>query len=361
MSFLKSLFDRKTQNDDKLTVTAEFQPKTNQSEETPLKKVKSSIQDLVMLSVAEQYKVGEKKYPDYFRSRFGIGFPNEKFHELENDGYIRASTAKESLPYLKVTELKTIASQFDLKVSGKKDELCARILDNVSEDDLSMKIPNRYWIITAKGKNLLEDNNYIAYFMEKHPYDLESIGLDIDSYSKLFTGKPKGGVRDIIWGEFNRLSINYYNEGMSRGDFNDYCNLLRTMALFLEEEDHHKDALSTYMRYIHYRANFYAALSAINYYSLTKEIDVAADTLFFNAEVFPFIANEIQTISNGCDFDSKQLQNFMENSFSKEEDTGVFSPTELAEFVMCGLNGDQDGQKKICKIVMKSSVKKMRN
>lgn len=70
--------------------------------------------------MAEQFKVGEKKYPDYLRYQFGIGFPNEKLDKLEKESYIRSTTAAETLPRLKIAELKTIASQFDLKVSGKK-------------------------------------------------------------------------------------------------------------------------------------------------------------------------------------------------------------------------------------------------
>ena len=82
-----------------------------------------SVQDLVLLSLAEDYKVGEIKYPDYLRSRYGIGFPNEKFQKLEKSGYIRPSTPIEALPHLKATELKAIATKLGIKTSGKKEEL----------------------------------------------------------------------------------------------------------------------------------------------------------------------------------------------------------------------------------------------
>lgn len=72
---------------------------------------------------------------------------------------------------------------------------------------------------------------------------LDNIGLDVNTYSKLFSGNPSRRVRDVLWGEFNRRSVDYYTKGMTEGDFRDYCELLRTMALFLEEENRHKDAL----------------------------------------------------------------------------------------------------------------------
>ena len=86
-------------------------------------------------------------------------------------------------------------------------DICARIAENSSEDVLQSEIIERYWILTEKGKLYLEEHAYIRFFMEKHPYSLENIGLDINAYSKLFSGNPIGQVRDVLWGEFNRLSL----------------------------------------------------------------------------------------------------------------------------------------------------------
>ena len=356
MGILKSLFGGKKEDQ---KVTVQLQSNLSRKEEEPLKKVTASVQDLVLLSMAENYKIDEMKYPDYIRTRFGIGFPNETFQKLEKRGLIRPSTAIEALSHLKATDLKAIATKLGLKASGKKDELRERIAENASEDILGVDVPERYWIVTEKGKSLLEDNKHISFYLDKHPYYLENVGLNINAYSKLFSGNPSGRVRDVIWSELNRRTADYYKKGMTKGEFKDYCELLRTMALFLEEENRHRDALGMYMRYIHYRSNFNAALSAMRYYSVMKKVDDAADTLFIYSEILPFIANEIQTMSMGCGFDSNQLYVFMKEAFSKEKDTGVFTPADLADLVMCGLNGDQDGQKKICKAVMKSAAKKL--
>ena len=86
-----------------------------------------------------------------------------------------------------------------------------------------------------------------------------------------------------------------------------------------------------------------------------KDIKHTADMLYMDVEILPFIASEIQDMSNGCGFDSQQLHIFMNDQLAKEKDTGVFSPKELAALVMCGLNGDQEGQKKIAKKTGKES------
>lgn len=354
MGFFDFLFGKK-----KSKVTVEFHGNIARSEQKPTKKVDTTTQDLVLLCVAEEYRINETKYPDSLRTRFGIGFPKEKFQQLANNGYLRVSTAVETLPCLKATELKAIATKLGVKTSGKKSDICARIAENSSEDVLQSEIIERYWILTEKGKLYLEEHAYIRFFMEKHPYSLENIGLDINAYSKLFSGNPIGQVRDVLWGEFNRLSEKYFIEGVNQKSFRNYCDLLRTMALFLEEENRHKDALAMYIRYLHYRANFDAGVSVVRNYSIMKDIKHTADMLYMDVEILPFIASEIRDMSNGCGFDSQQLHSFMNDQLAKEKDTGVFSPKELAALVMCGLNGDQEGQKKICLTAVKSIARKI--
>lgn len=356
MGFLKALFEAKKGN---TNVNNDTQPQLNHNADISTRKPSDQIQNLVLLSIAESFRVDEKKYPDYLRLRFGIGFPNEVFKSLENSGYLRRSTAIETLPHMKATELKSIAAQFGLKSSGTKDDICVRIAEIVTEKALAQFVPDRYWITTETGKAQLEANPYISFYTSKHTYSWDAVGLDINTYAKLFSGKATGRVRDIIWQYFNRSSMDLYNNGITKGDFNDYTEMLHTMALFLEEENRHQDALALYMRYIYYRANFEASLSAFRYYSVDKNVDNAADIVFRYAEILPYHANEIIDISNCCGFDSKQLQSFIQEAFSKEQDQGIFSPSELTEFVMFGLNGDQNGQKRICRSAMLLAAKKL--
>jgi len=352
MGLFKSLFGGKN---DKPKLSMSIQ--TNTASKTA--KVGSKVQDLVLLSLADKYKVGEKKYPSYLREKYGIGFPEEKLQDLYAKGYIRPATAIESLFSLKLSELKDIATAFGLKSSGKKDELCARIAESVTEVALQGRVNERNWIVTDSGRELLEKNHYIAFYMEKHPYSLEAVGLDINSYSKLFSTNPNGRVRDVLWGEFNRRSLDYYQKAMTKGDFRDYCDLLRTMSLFVEEEERHADALALYMRYIFYRSNFEAGLKAINTYAFLKRVQDAAETLYINSELYPFIADELLQMSNSCGYDSVKLQTYMVGAFSREQDSGVFSAEELSQFVMSELNGDKDNAQKICLKVMKSASKKI--
>ena len=319
---------------------------------------KNKIKELVLLSLAEQYKVDEVKYPDFLRSTYEIGFPKEALKSLEKKGYIRPSTAAESLPYLTVAKLKEIASANNLKVSGKKDNICGLIATNIPEDTLRAYVPERYWVITEEGKKLLEENPYIAFYLDKHVYNLNMIELEIFSFSKLFENDYSGRVRDRLWGEFNRLSSEFYKKGVTTGEFQDYCELLEIMALFLKEEGKIKDALALYMRFLFYRANFQAGFKALKHYSLGY-LDDDAIVLSVEVELLPYMVDQIMSMSEVCGFDSKQLRSFMLDAFSKEKDTGLFTPQELTELTMLGLNGDREGQTKICVKALKAALKKL--
>lgn len=364
MGLLKSLFGKKEADNDK---KADYKVTIKQNSAVEVRSVahdnmsssKSKVQELVMVALSEQYKVGEDKYPDYMRSEYEIGFPSEVFKTLEKKGYIRQSSAAEALPYLKVADLKEIASEHDLKVTGKKDDLCARINESLTETEIAPHIKDRYWKRTDQGNMFLKENSFISFYLEKHEYHLTNIGLDVFSFSKLYEKPFNGSVKDRLWGEFNRLSMDFYAKAMSEGDFQNYCETLHIMALFLKEEGRYKDALAQYMRYLYYRANFKAALPALQHYGSIGFVDNDSIVLYVDVEILPYIAQEILSISAGCGFDSSQLESFMLNAFSKEQDTGIFTPQELTELTMLGLNGDREGQKRICVKVMKAALKKL--
>lgn len=242
---------------------------------------------------------------------------------------------------------------------GKKDVLCQRIIDEVPHEELAKLINERYWRITEKGQLLLDENPYIEFYLTSHPYNLESVGISLADLSKLYMKHSDKRIRDLLWGEFNRKSSQFYSNAISNGEFGDYCDLLSTMALFLEEEGRHRDALAMFLRYLHYQINFEAGMKAIKYYQLIKKVNDASDYLYSCAMLYPFCINTLLDLSNECGFDSTQLKECMNTTFNKENDKGIFTPEELTNFIMDGLNGDEDSQRKICKNAMKQASKKI--
>ena len=337
-----------------------FEMRSNEKtgEQVPLKDVPENIQDLLLLAVSERYKVDETEFPDYFRSEYGVEDPNQHFKAMEEAGLIRIATAKESLSNLKVVELKDIAEKFGVNTSGKKDVLCSKIADSIPENELEKMVNVRCWKITNAGRELLNNNPYIEYFVGKHPYSLASADIDINRLHQLVENNPSRKLRDLVWGEFNRKSLELFEESSKSRRFRSYGWLLADMALFLEEEGRYKDALAGYLKYIFYNVNYDAGLEALKQYSYSKDVNDSAEHLFVLAEMLPFMNTNIQRMSDECGFDEKQLHKFMLETFDKYSG-GLLSSKDMSAFAIAGMKNDKETQKKLCKKAIRYAAKEM--
>ncbi len=335
--------------------------KTIESNSNQYKNTSFDIKDILLVYLCDRIIVGDYGKSEYYYNKYGISFLNERLKKLEHQGYIRIDSSKESIGYLKLVDLKEIAKTFDIKTSGKKAEICKRIIDNVSEDEIEKYISERHWRKTEAGEELLKKYPYVDYYMEKHEYYLDNIGMDLNYLSKLFTANVNGRVRDVIWGELNRKTIEYYSNAFKTGKFNDFCALLEIKALFLEEEKNYKDALRMYVEYINYIVNFKVSLSVLLIYRNDMKSKYAVEFLFdeMKIEIYPFVSERLMRMCNECEFDSNQFKQFILDVLLKQKDTGMFSPDELTQFLFVGFDGNEDEQKKICKRVMNKSYKQV--
>ena len=321
----------------------------------------TKTQELVLLKKANSFKTSEIVYPNYLREEYGIGFPKESLIRLYKKGLIREENSAEALSHLKLDDLKYIASSFGLPISGKKDILCNRLSEMIPMVKLDKCVKEKYWILTEEGQQELNENPYINFYFDNHEYDLKIIGITAEKLYSLVGKKPAKTerVRDILWGEFNRLSGIYYSKAITEHDFYTYCELLRAMALFLEEEQRNEDSIYMYCRYLYYNINFRAGLKAVQFLQTTKMIESAGSSFFVDAELLPFMAKEISRLCAKNGLGSSSLKPFLVNCFGKIEDTGIFDPVEMSDFIMFGLNGDKEGQKMMCINGMKKSSKKV--
>ena len=354
MGILKSLFGTQNSKQSKTKIEVEIDY-SNDGQTT--KKLSTEIQELIMLFYSEKYKVGEKNYPQYLLYDYGIAFPDEVLRNLQQKDLIRIAKAKESLHKLKLSELKTIASNNGLKTTGKKESIVNELKKKLTDEDAERYISDRYWMPTERGAELLETQAYIGFYLEKHPYSLREIGLDISEYAKLFSKSNNRKVRDVLWGEFNRMSIDLFSDGLKNNNFHQYCSLIRVMSLFIEEEERHKDALAEYIRYLFYRSNYHAVGQAFQYYGFTKDFEETVDTLFSEAQIYPFNSGEIMQMSNACGFDSSSLQLFIKETLDREPNPAVFTSDELTALILAGIKKDDDEQRQICKKVLSRRLK----
>lgn len=124
-------------------------------------------------------KVKNNYIPGYISYRAG-----NNWHALLNDafsiGLIAWLPPYKSLPFLTTPELKQLLREHDLKLSGKKQDLIDRIIENIGENSLEDKTPLVY-NLTSKVEEFVE--KYKVYIISMEPssftlgqiYEMENI------------------------------------------------------------------------------------------------------------------------------------------------------------------------------------------
>ena len=122
MSLFSSLFGKK--KDETPTVkTSVPKPAKAATEATPNLHLRGKADknglypsELVMLAVAERYKINETNFSDYFMRKYEIVNPPKMLKSLQTRGFLEIGSPIDMLPGLKVAELKEIAAGVGLEV-----------------------------------------------------------------------------------------------------------------------------------------------------------------------------------------------------------------------------------------------------
>lgn len=107
--------------------------------------------DIVMLwRIGFNNFTNETWMPDYFEYRYGIN-PSESIARLIEGGFIMVGGAIDSVVLLNAASIKRILKEKGLPVSGKKQDLVDRLLQNVEASELEQLISLRRYIATPSG------------------------------------------------------------------------------------------------------------------------------------------------------------------------------------------------------------------
>ena len=164
------------------------------------------------------------KYPQYIFYELEITNP-KKFHlRMLEENYFKMATLDEILSSYRVNELKDILKSHNLKISGKKDILISRIINEISPNELEeIKNNSSLLTLTKKGKEFISNHfDYIEFHKKKN------WGIDLNEYLMVKKNLPfKGSFNDVAWGIFNQKSNEYY--------FSKDFSLLRNTFLHMSE------------------------------------------------------------------------------------------------------------------------------
>lgn len=120
-----------------------------------------TIADIVLLWWYSVVKNPSIK-PGYFEYRYGIDAKKRTLF-LEENGYLSEADPDTYLKQQTNNKLKDILKRHKLKVSGKKIELIQRILDNLTDSELRVLLPNTSLMPSENGYKLLKEFSYITY------------------------------------------------------------------------------------------------------------------------------------------------------------------------------------------------------
>lgn len=143
--------------------------------------------------------------------------------------------------------------------------------------------------LTELGKSEIAKNEYVLYF-HRNKYS----EVSMSRMSVLVNQRPDMNFRDLLWGEYNRLTL----EHMKNHEFGLYRNTKHSMYRFLLEEKRYRDAFSM--------------LTEVIFYDL-------------NGSASPFIApsfiEELRSLERKIDYSDEEMINVLQHDFD-----GIFAP-----------------------------------
>ncbi|KAB8139075.1 SAP domain-containing protein [Gracilibacillus oryzae] len=180
-------------------------------------------------------------FPKYFSYQYGINPDKSKLRLLEQN-LIKESTPFETLPSIKVTELKDILKSKDLKVSGRKDDLIKRIEENFNINELEPLIKDFFYKCTEQGNRIIEQYNFIinAHKRGKGAYNVaNSIGF----ISQLKEGEIPTNSQ-ISW----KLNNDSYEKNRREKNFGLMRNDILSIAEQLRDDENYHQSITNYIR-----------------------------------------------------------------------------------------------------------------
>lgn len=116
-----------------------------------------------------------EEFSDYYKNEFDTSIDDLKKNATD-DKYLKFNDSTAILKNLEYSELIKILNSENLSESGTREELIARIKDNVSESKIR-NLPNGdSYVLTDDAKNFIDENNHILYYLYNE--NLKSISME---------------------------------------------------------------------------------------------------------------------------------------------------------------------------------------
>lgn len=127
-------------------------------------------------------------FPKYWLYEWHVREPKNVVESLAERGFYAAADLTESFRFLTLTELKKIAKQFNLKISGRKAELIERIVSSVPEKQLTPFKTSSILVLSEKGKEAVSDDHFSSFLLlnqielDEYAHKMDSENINVKKY-----------------------------------------------------------------------------------------------------------------------------------------------------------------------------------
>lgn len=200
--------------------------------------------EVLLLYFAESYTTDRQDFPIYWSRSYGVDDLQARLASLTERGYLRIGDLSEALEAQSGAALKAVLQEHEQKTTGRKADLVARALEAIPPHVLAVTFPRSWYVLTAAGQKVLDDNPHIPYVHKSTHLDT----VDIYSLDRLVQAEPDTPWRDIVWRHLNE-QVGLFAR---RADWGLLRNTKHLMATFLAEEDRWAEATETLAEIFYY-------------------------------------------------------------------------------------------------------------
>lgn len=175
--------------------------------------------------------LAKEQYPLYFFYDYNIKNCTNFHKNLIKESFLEKADFESHLNSMVIYELKEILTKYNLKKTGKKEDLIKRIMENVNPEEV--RFEEEKYVLSKKGKEFLKENEFVL--------EIKGTSISVSEFlkEKSSINKPCF-TRDIMWKIYNDKSLEYF----LKKEFGSYNQIIIEMAQLLGNENNKKLELS---------------------------------------------------------------------------------------------------------------------
>ena len=238
----------------------------DEQQSNELSELEALYKQTVKSKYAPSFKIGYVLYLDAFSKNPNKDFPEKTAKKYDTtpkklqkqaieDEFIELAPAIAEAKKSKVSDLKDILKEHNLKVSGKKDELIQRLYENLTEEALKKYFKSKNYQISEKGLEFLENNSYVLYIYKNT--DISSVFYPSE-IGKIFEEKKYS--QDEIYDILLRYLKNILDDKLTQELWVDFKSYSNAIATILEDKNDLKETLNMRFKVFLFDINNYSVV-----------------------------------------------------------------------------------------------------